>query len=88
MDGDAGEVRALPRVGDDVLDLEGGVGRQDDVGIEAVVLQPGMLRDDALDLASCIASMVQLPWFQQVMRQGVSVQIMWMGMPPFSFAMG
>ena len=39
-------------------------------------------------LASFMASMVQLPWFQQVMRQGVSVQIMWIGTPPFSFAIG
>ena len=39
-------------------------------------------------LGSFMASMVQLPWFQQVMRQGVSVHIMWMRMPPFSFAMG
>src|SRR5674536_246570 len=29
-------------------------------------------------LSSFIASMVQLPWFQQVMRHGVSVHIMWM----------
>ena len=49
LDGDAREVRALAYGGDDVLHLEGGVGRQDDVGVEAVVLEPGMLRDDALD---------------------------------------
>ena len=49
---DALEVRALPGVGDDVLDFQRGVGRQDDVGEEAVVLQPGVLRDDALDLGS------------------------------------
>ncbi len=39
-------------------------------------------------LGSLNAWIVQLPWFQQVMRQGVSVQIMWMGTPPFSFATG
>ena len=41
--GDAGEVRSLPGGGDYVLHLKGGVGRQDHVGVQAVVLQPRML---------------------------------------------
>ena len=32
--------------------------------------------------------MVQLPWFQQVMRQGVSVQIMCSSLPPSSLGSG
>ena len=32
--------------------------------------------------------MVQLPWFQQVMRQGVSVHIMWSRVPPSSGGIG
>ena len=35
-------------------------------------------------LSSRMASMVQLPWFQQVMRHGVSVHIMWSRLPPSS----
>ncbi len=49
LDGHTGEVRTLPDGGDDVLHFQRGVGRQDDVGIEAVILQPRMLGHDALD---------------------------------------
>ena len=89
LDGDALEVRALPGVGDDVLDLERRVGRQDEVGVEAVVLEPRVLGDARTRCSGrACASMVQLPWFQQVMRHGVSVQIMWMAVPPSSLAIG
>ena len=82
-------MRALPDVGDDVVDFEGRVRGQDDVGVQAVVLQPGMLATMHLDLGCAVRPRsVQLPWFQQVIRQGVSVQIMWILVPPFSLAMG
>ena len=46
------EAVAVTQVEHDVVDFERGVGRQDDVGVEAVVLQPGMLGHDALDLGA------------------------------------
>ena len=49
LEGDALEVGALPGVGDDVFDFQRGVGRQDDVGVDAFVFQPGVLGDDAFD---------------------------------------
>ena len=50
---DALEAVALADARGDVVALEGGGDGEDDVGAEDVVLQPGMLGDDALDLRDC-----------------------------------
>ena len=44
------EAVSIPQARHDVVHLESGIGRQDDIGVETVVLQPRMLSHDAFDL--------------------------------------
>ena len=62
--------------------LQLGVDRQDDVGEQAVVLEPGMLGQDELDVGVPQGSDEALLSFQQVIQQGESVQIMWISEHP------
>ena len=49
---DVGELSALADVGDDVIHFHVGIGRQDDVGKQTIVFQPGVLGDNGLNLGA------------------------------------
>ena len=61
----------------DIILFKHGVDRQDDVGEQAVVLQPRMLSQHELDVGGPYGLDVVVPAFQQVIQDGESVQIMW-----------
>ena len=50
LKGDVLELNTLTGVGDDVIYFHGGIGRKDNIGIEGVIFQPGMLHHDGFDL--------------------------------------
>ena len=83
------EAVPLPHAGGDVVRLECRADRQQEVRAEAVVLDPGVLGQDELDLGA-LHGLAQsaFPQPQHVIRQGVSVQSIWISAPPFSFGMG
>jgi hypothetical protein len=60
----------------DIIFFQFSIDRKDNIGILAVVFQPYMLGQDKLDLRLRKALIYELLSFQQVIQQGVSVQIM------------